>query len=1148
MMQKIRLLLVFGVLCLCCTLCGYGQATAGSQITGTVADPSGAVIPGATIVATQTDSGFTRTTVSNANGSFTFPNLLVGPYRLNVTAAGFSQVERTGLVLQVDTNPTVNVTLKPGAVSSKVVVNANTLRVETHSNAISNVIDQKHIVDLPLDGRNVANLILLTGATSNGVASGNDLIGSKNYGNGAGDSPLILSVAGTQSNSVYYLMDGGDFNDAFTNVALPFPYPDALQEFSVQTTGLGAEYGYHMGAVVSAVTVQGTNHFHGKAFEFIRNYAFNAASTVLNYTGLPKNFTKPRDSLKRNQFGGQIGGPILHNKLFFFGGTQITDNSQKSGLLTVVVPTPAVLQNGDWSAIESPPCRKATNQLKDPSMTGNPNFTGNQIPTGRYNASALAMLANIPVPTDTTCGIISYQTPTSNNETMWLARLDYQLSPSNLLFTRYLFSGYHTPKLYGGNLLLTATNGTDDRAMATVIGDTWTLTPNLVNTAHINYTHLFILRGDATDMPTPAKYGIDITTQIPYFFTLTGPFNVGNGTGAPATFADSSSQGSDDLNWLHGRHSFAFGVDYIRNILNEAVTTAANGQFAFGSNTGDSLADFMLGDMQSFLQNSPSKLHFIQNYLGVYGQDTFKMNNRVTLNAGVRWEPFIPIYDRFGEGSNFQSSLWNQAGNSSSTEFTNAPPGLVFSKDAGVPRGFVNKRLWDFAPRVGFIADLTGQGNMTLRGSYGIFYDTPEIFYPDQYQNNQPFSASFSITNPVTPSNPVGTFSSPYAGVPGGNPFPIAFPPSADAAFVQQTKVVTIPQNVHPTYAEEWNLSLQRQFGTNWLTTISYLGTATHHVWLGRDINAAPLTTDPVIYNNWPVNSRRPYNGFVQTGPGAGVTGIGPLGAGSSTNPKDPSLNLPYSAIVQTYDGTNASYNALLASVDHRLSNHFTLLSNFTWSHCMDTGEFLGELSGNSFQDPTNPKGDYGTCGADHTMRLNNSLVIAGPDVRRTLVGEVLGGWTTSAIVTYQSGDPLTMAAGVDYSRTGTNRDRANQIPGVSLYPAGGRSSQEWFNVNAFAWVSNPDPTERSNPIGTYGTSSVSVTRGPRSVGWAEAFQRTFPLYKQNSLMLRVDVFNVLNHQGLGDPNTNAHSTNFGVITGGANGPRTMQGALEYQF
>ena len=403
------------------------QAIGGGQIQGTVTDANGSAVAGATVEALQTESGLHRIVTSDAEGGYNLPSLPVGPYTLKVTATGFNTYDQSGIVIQVGNELRIDVKLQVGGVSQTVQVTAAASMVQTEDQSISQVVDRQRTVDLPLNGRQATQLILLTPGTANAPAT--DLASSKNY-----PSAVTLSVAGAQATNINYLMDASDNNDAFTNVNLPFPFPDAIQEFSVQTSGLSAQYGVHPGAVVNIVTRAGGNSFHGTLFEFFRNGDMNARN----------HFSTKQDTLKRNQFGGVIGGPIRKDKLFFFGGYQGTRTRQETNAYTSFVPTPAMF-NGDFSAYASAACQSGgvAKQLINPATgTAYPN---NQIPVSQFNASALALFKYIPAETTNPCGKLVYGLPLPQNEDQYIGRIDWTATTKQTVFGRYYLTHFTQP-------------------------------------------------------------------------------------------------------------------------------------------------------------------------------------------------------------------------------------------------------------------------------------------------------------------------------------------------------------------------------------------------------------------------------------------------------------------------------------------------------------------------------------------------------------------------------------------------------------------------------------------------------------------------------------------------------------------------------
>src|SRR2546425_6187259 len=386
----------------------WAQSTA--QISGTVKDRSGAVLPGVQVTATQTATGLERSIVTNETGSYVLTNLPVGPYKLEASLPGFRAFVQTGIVLQVGSNPVINVGLEVGQVAETVKVEADAALVETRSTGVGQVIDNVRVMELPLAARNVQQLIILSGAAVGGGAQNSP----RNY------PTDIISVSGGLSSGLVYRLDGGTHNDPYGNLNLPLPFPDALQEFKVETGAVPAQYGGHSGGAVNAVTKSGTNEYHGDFFEFVRNKVFNARNA----------FATERDGLKRNQFGGVLGGPIVRNKLFFFGGHQITLQRSQPNEFTAYVPTPQMLA-GDWTAVASPACNQGR------QITLRAPFENNRINPALFSGPALTLATKYNPVTNDPCGAATYARRSNSNDTMTVGKIDYQQSNNHSIFGRY---------------------------------------------------------------------------------------------------------------------------------------------------------------------------------------------------------------------------------------------------------------------------------------------------------------------------------------------------------------------------------------------------------------------------------------------------------------------------------------------------------------------------------------------------------------------------------------------------------------------------------------------------------------------------------------------------------------------------------------
>src|SRR5438128_7801382 len=385
-MKRILTLLVLASFLSVVTCIAAGAQRATAQISGTVKDQSGAVLPGAEVTATQTETGAIRMTISDETGSYVLPNLPVGPYKLEVSLPGFRTFIQSGIVLQVNSSAAVNAVLNVGQVSETIEVQANAAMVETRSTGIGQTVENTRILELPLIGRQVSDLIPLIGAAL-------PLTTTDTTYRGVYPNTTSFSIAGGLLGGNTYTLDGGFHNDVYANYGLPLPFPDALQEFKVETSSLAAQYGFHSGGAINAVTKSGTNDWHGSAFEFVRNYKFNARDF----------FANTRDGLKRNQYGGTIGGPIRKNKLFFFGGYQGTITRQTPSSLRAFVPTPAML-SGDFTAIASAACNSGR------AVALRPPFVNNTVAPSRLSPAAVAIAKQLPAPVDE-CGLTNYGNP-----------------------------------------------------------------------------------------------------------------------------------------------------------------------------------------------------------------------------------------------------------------------------------------------------------------------------------------------------------------------------------------------------------------------------------------------------------------------------------------------------------------------------------------------------------------------------------------------------------------------------------------------------------------------------------------------------------------------------------------------------------------
>jgi hypothetical protein len=1070
-----------------------GQAVAIAEVAGRVSDPSGSPVAGAQVKAVETGKQQVHTTTTDDQGRYALPNLPVGSYRLEVQAPGFKVYGQSGILLQVGNNVEINATLQIGSVNESIEVTASTEMVETRDNSVSQVIDEKRIVDLPLNGRQATQLIVLSGAAVN--APGGGMTGSKNY-----VSSTTISVAGGQANGVNYLLDGGDHNDNATNINLPVPFPDALQEFSVQTSSLPARYGLHPGAVVNAVTKSGTNSMHGDLFEFLRNGDLNARNT----------FAPRHDTLKRNQFGGTLGDRIIRDKLFFFGGFQGTRQRTDPPQSVAYVPTSATLI-GDFSAIDGGSCISGGKgrQLVDP-VTRTP-FAGDQIPVSRFNQQALNLLKYIPTSGDP-CGKITYGIPSTGDEDQGIGRIDWVQNTKHSLFGRYFIADYQNPSTFDGRDLLTTTAaGNDERVQSLTLGDTYSFSGTAINSFHATVSRRRINRGPASNVINPSDLGVNIVTPYKNFLqaSVSSYFSVGCGTCAAAFFNANTFQYADDVDIIRGKHQMAFGVDVVRDQLNFNNEWNRNGVFTFtGStatgaiSTGDSLADLLTGTLSSFTQSNTLQYAARATVLGFYAQDTIKMSPRLTVNLGVRWDPYLPAYDYFGRGSYFSQSAF-KAGQKSAV-FTNAPAGLLFYGDQGIPKAYTDSKWALFSPRLGLAWDPDGSGKQSFRVSGAILRDTTELFYGERLTTNTPWGTSISLPSPA------GGLSNPYAGYPGGSPFPAAYAVSSNITFPSHGVYVNLPLDTTPTYMAQWNVSYQRQFTHDWLASVTYMGNKTTHIWVGEETN--PATYIPGQSTTGNTDQRR------------------------LLSLQNPVAAAAYGSIVQSDQGGNGSYNGLLLSVQHRFAQNYTVLANYTWSHCISDDDFTGELAGSQYQTPGNRTANRGDCNFDYRDVANVSIIALSSGWGSGWARRFSRDWQLAPILQIRSGAPLTVTTGSDTSLTGVGQDRPNILDPAAAVPSE-QSAASWLNRAAFA----------KNGPGTYGNAGRDILRGPGSVNLDFALSRIFELHENWRLEVRAEAFNAMNHVRLNNPTTSLNSSNFGIITGAAD-PRILQLAMKVNF
>jgi hypothetical protein len=1105
----------------------WAQSAGTASIQGTVTDQTGASIPNAKVTLTKTDTGTSRSTVSDGNGLYSLPNVPVGPYSLAIEAQGFSGYTQTGN-LEVGNNVQINPQLTVGSASEHIEVQSSGVALETETSTFKQVIDQARITEMPLNGRQATQLVLVSGGAV--TAPGNDMVGSKNYA-----SSTVIAVAGSQGNYNNYVLDGGYHTDNFTNVNLPYPFPDALHEFSVESSSLPARNGLHPGSLVNAVTNSGTNQWHGTVFDFVRNNVINATNF----------FSPTKDTVKRNQFGGTLGGKILTDKLFFFGGYQGTREHKTSAATNYCVPTPAML-SGDFSGMPaSGNCAQTATPatFKDP-ITGVPN-PSKKIPTSEFSPAALNLVKMLPLSQANSVGFVSVALPGNNTEDQYIGRVDYTWSQRHSLFGRYYLTNYNAPNYYSPtNILLTTTAGNDERVQSFTLGDTFIISPKIVNTFHGTYSRRRNNRGPTAGGINANDLGINIFTYTPVDLRIqmTGGFNTGCGTCAPGYFNVNTEDFSDDVDWLVGKHQFAFGGEYIRTGDNTRTGYLFNGSYTFGGNgsaSGETLADFLTGQMSSFGQSRTQDTTYRQNVFGLYAQDTWHILPNLTINYGARWEPNFYQTDKFGRGALFDQAAFNAGRHSA--KFPNAPAGAFYYGDSGVPKSFTSNQLGNISPRVGMTLDPFGTGKTVFRGGGALMYDTPPLYMSQRVASNPPFVNEIDLNGPNIP------FDQPWRNYPGGDPFPGVFPPDATATFPTNTLWVLLQRNMQTPVIYQWTASVQQDFGRGWMFSLNYLGSQQAHQWIGSGVNAAVY-----IPGTW----RGPGScGALATAPGPVGTVCSTTGNANNRTPLTLANNVQGQGYSPTMtlitDNGTSSYNGMIAAIQHRMSNNFSLLANYTWSKCSDVSDTTGDIAAPQFQHTNNMRLDRGPCGFDVRHIFNTTLIASTHfSSLHGIGGALANNWQVAPLIRILSGQALNVTSGSDNSRTGIQLDRPNLIPGVDPYT---HQKIQRASPGNLAYLNKAAFTQ--NAVGTFGNIGRYAFRSPANYNVDLAVSRIFPVHERLNFQLRMEAFNVLNHPNFGAYNATGggavtlglNSGTFGNITGALD-PRIFQLAGKFNF
>jgi len=1054
-----RLFLVFCFSALASVL--FAQAT--GRIGGTVTDSTGAVVPGAGIACKNLDTGISRTTETNASGIFELPDLPIGQYELSFTKQGFRTHKTDKVALVTGQTLDMKIQLQVGDSSQSVTVTGEAPLVQSASSSVEASVTEAQMQDLPLNGRNALQLTILTPGTAItdvGTESGQQ----DNRG---------LTVNGLRATQNNFQLDGTIYNDRFFDSVPTMPDPDALEEFTIQSSNYSAEFG-GAGALVQLSTRSGTNSLHGTAFEFLRNTDLDGR----NY------FALKLPPYHQNQFGGTIGGPIKKNRTFFFFSAQDTQRRSAPSPVSITTPT-AAERTGDFSAL-------LPKAITDPANGGAP-FPNNIIPTARLDPVSVKVAnALLPLPNSGTQWVgVENQ---NLDDTQYLIKIDHMIKSSNHFSGRYFYDQDNFQRPFSAPTGFYAENLF--RNQSATLSDTQIFSPTFTATFYASAGRFARTQiPDDPGLQTLQGFGqnVPLGTAVPQF-----PGIRDNISG----FVDIFSGGSlrqDSTSFVFraiatkivGAHQITFGAEFERTRIDANDYSYTPGDNTFnGQFSGNAIADSYLGVESQFFQDNGRTFFLREDRFHAFVQDDWKVTHRLTFNLGLRWEPWLPPVDN-------NNSLVGFVPGIQSTVAPNAPLGILFPGEKGISKSVFNRNWKDFAPRIGFAYDLSGNNKTILRAGYGIFYSLPEGLLYQRTDAMQPTDLYLSIPSPPS-------FDNPYQGFPGGDPFPrphIQTSQFSTYQFVLPLSGGVLDPASRVGYTQNWNLTLEHQFHNDIAVSLAYVGNHGANVMGSRQFNPAIYGPGSTTGNE---NSRRLY-------PGLGAVEL---------------------ASSYVYD----EFDSLQINLTKRFSGGLTVLTNLVWGKTIDNTSSATE--GNTGPpNPFNFRSARGPADFDQKFRYNLSIVYALPKVKVSgWENVVVNGWKYNLISTLYSGMPFTLLSGTDRSESGIGNDYAN-IVGDPARPSGVNQVQQYFNTAAFTAAT----------IGTFGNVGRGTLRGPAYFDIDMSMFKDFVFTERFRLQFRAEAFNTENRPNFQNPVATVSSGTFGRITS-AYDPRVLQFALKLFF
>ncbi|MEO6982975.1 MAG: carboxypeptidase-like regulatory domain-containing protein [Edaphobacter sp.] len=1104
------------------------HAQENATINGTATDPSGAVVPNASVKLVNAETNETRTGTTNESGIFNFPGLRIGHYSLTVTAPGFQVSSTTGIVLNVAQTLQENIVLAVGSAQQTVSVEANALRVQTETSEVSNLISGSQVSELATNGRNITALAVLGTGVSNNLPDYNG-VNALTAGNG-------ISFNGTRPSHNIYLVDGGEIYDRGCGGCFSILVSqDAISQFQTLNSNYSPDYGIGSGGQILMVLKSGTRSFHGGLWEFNRNEKFDANNYIAKLGG------RPKPKLRVNIFGGNIGGPLfiphVYNKnrdktFFFFNEEGRREIRGSAPSRTTTIPTADFPTLGQDLAYVLPPRGTApiVPLTNDPAKlaiyTADGLTPGNPFPNPSNDGKTYIIPANLldsnavrfmgtgafPKPNSpdgSNIYVASIAAPTYVRED--LVRIDHAISSKLQLMGHYIHDANQQtkyPPLWSNDSYPTVGSVMDNPAWAAVVKLTQTISPNLLNETAFNFDGNKLRFTPVGIFAQPDGWdagsfftGNNALNRLPEI-DLGAPYGTTwNAQYFPWKNAAMDYQTRDDLSWSHGKHNFKFGASWMHFIKNQQLQFNTQGTYGFtpGSYSHDSYVNFLLGFANSYTQlqalNTP---HWVNNTYSFYVLDNWKVTRKLALNLGLRFDGLPHAFERDNRFANFVPSAYDASlGNPLNSDGTLNPANAGFSQPTGAPtpfylngikiagvdgfpRGAVKNPYNTFQPRVGFAYDITGDGKTVIRGGYGMFFE--RVQGNDVYNagGNPPFSFQPSANNVY--------FSDPSRDNQTG---------LAAAAAIHPASMTNLAYNYPAPGVSMFSLGMQREVAPSVVGVLQYVGTTGWHQNDDRSINTLPLNSPQrqnVANGTADANQYRQYLG--------------------------------YASITQEEQTTNSNYHSLQAGLRVENKHGFTVQFSYTWSHAIDLAN--GDLS--RLSNPFNPDYDRSSSALDRRHIFSANYIYSLPFFKNgnVLERQALSGWQVSGITIANSGTPVAISYGPDtLGLGGGTSNRADLVPDVST--KGPKSQKQYFNTAAFSAPLAPWAGGSNQGFGNSGKDKVV---GPGRFNTNLSIFKSFPILKEGlRLQIRAESYNTFNHTQFQNLDSGFTDGNFGQVT-----------------